>query len=230
MALTRTRAELRTEVMERGDFKSVRHPQAEVDRRLDQGAAKLYRLLATCDPDLYLEYKEITVVSGTDTYAVPSKPGDSYDFWKARGVDVLFNGIWHPMKKFNHAERNQYQDCSTELGTRWRVLGGNLRLRPTPNWGGTVKLWYIPAPWVFENDSATLDGIAGYEEYVILWAVIKGKEKDRYDARDLKEDMMDIEAEIREQATSTDVAEPDRVRDVEAEGQVSGFYRGVPWD
>ena len=228
MALTRTRAELRAEVMERGDFKAVRHPQAEVDRRLDQGTAALYRLLVQANPDLYLEYKDITVSAGTDAYALPSKPGDSYDFWQCRGVDTLEGGTWHALRRFLFAERNQLQNTSTQLETRYRIVGGYLRLRPTPAWNGTIRLWYIPAPWVFAGDSATLDGIAGWEEYVVLWAIIKGKEKDRYETKDFKEDLIMLEQTIKSQAgDGSDRSEPGRIREVGREHCLTPA--GLPW-
>lgn len=213
MARTRTLAQLRTEIQNRGDLRSIRHPDAQVDRNINQSIAELYDLLINADPDYYLSSDDISVTSGTANYALAS------DFYKAVGVDVQdTDSNWYVMRKFNFAERNQLQDTGTErLDARYRIMGSNLRLRPTPAWTGTVRLWYIPAPTVLTSDSDTFDGISGWEEFVIVDGIIKARVKDEEDITDVMAQKQMLIRRIENMAASRDTGEPDRVRDVYGE-------------
>jgi hypothetical protein len=212
MARTRTLLQLRTEVRNRGDFQSVRHTDAELTRSINESIAELYDLLVSSNKDYYLDSKDYSVVAGTDTYALPT------DFYKVVGVDVQDSSRWRLMRRFNWSERNQLQEsAATKWNTRYRVMGSNLRLRPSPSWTGTIRFWYIPAPAELVNDGDTFDGIAGWEEYVITDCVIKGRVKDEDDVRDLLIAKEKLEKRIKHESHERDDGEPDRVRDVTAE-------------
>jgi len=212
MARTKTLANLRTEAYERADVRDSYIPEAEMNRLINASLAELYDLLVSVNQDWYLSSDDITVVSGTATYALPA------DFWRAVGVDYQSSNTWYPMLRFNWAERNQYQDGATSRSlTRYRVSGGNLRLRPTPDWGGTVRLWYIPAPDTLTLDADTFDGVAGWEEYAIADVVIKIRSKREEDATLEVAQKKALFARIKASAATRDSGNPDRVRDVAAE-------------
>lgn len=219
MARTRTLTELIAEVRERGDFRSVRHPDADITRRINQSIAELYDLLVSVNQDYFLDSDDISVVSGTDSYSLDTA------FFKVLGVDVQFGSNWYPVRKFQWAERNQYQDGGTsQRDVRYRIMGQKLYLRPTPRWSGTVRVWFIPAPTVLSAGSDTFDGISGWEEYVIVDCVIKGKLKDEEPADEWMAIKGQLAGRIRDLAAERDPGEPDRVRDVFGEYQDNPDY------
>lgn len=210
MARTRTVADLISEIRSRGEVRSSYAADAEVLFYLNTGVAKLYRLIVGVNKDLYLSSHNLTVVSGTDAYALAA------DYWRTVGVEVQDGSYWYPLKRFLYAERLQYQQTSNRRTTRYRVMGGNVRLSPTPAWAGTVRHWYIPAPPTLAA-GGSWDGFAGWEEFAIVDAVVGLKLKQEEDASGEMTQLQALTAEIKASSRERDDAEPDRVRDVENE-------------
>ena len=212
MARNRTFAEIKAEVYERSDVDTNYVSAAEMGRMVNASLAELYDLLVSVNKDLYVSSQSVSVVSGTDEYDLAS------DFYRIEGVDVTSGSKSYPMKRFNFSERNALQDAgATELSTRYRAIGTTIKFIPTPNWSGTVTVWYCPAPSELDEDSDTWNGFAGWEEYAVVDCCIKLAQKQEEDATLLVKQKADLVARIRNMATDLDDNEPDRIRDVEME-------------
>ena len=179
MARTRTLIQMRDEIRNRGDLRSVRHTDAMLTRNINQSIADLYNLVVEFNSDYYLDSELISIVSGTANYSLAS------DFYKLVGVDILdINGNWINVRKFNFAERNQLQETdSSRRNVRYRIMGSNIRLRPTPAWSLTngMQVWYVPVPAELSGDADIFDGISGWEEYIILDCIVKARVRDEDD-------------------------------------------------
>jgi len=212
MSRTRTLLQLRDEIRNRGDLMVVRHTDVELTRNVNQSIAELYDLLVEVNKDYFLDYDDVSVVSGTGEYALDA------DFYKVLGVDVQDGSHWRQLRRFNWAERNQLQEGGAgKLTTRYRAMGSNLRLRPTPQWSGTLRLWFIPAYEVLVNPGDTFDGMAGWEEYVVIDCLIKARVKDEEDIQELMA-LKDAQIRrIRSEASERDDGEPNRIRDCSTE-------------
>lgn len=221
MALTRTLAQLTAEILHRGDLRSVRADpnSTELTRDINASIMKLWRLLGKVCPDRYHSAtpQSVTVISGTASYALAS------GCFKVTAVDVQDGSDWYQLARYSFSERNMYQRAGEKRFTRHRIMGTNLILAPTPTWSGTCRVYYMPLPTLLSGSSDTFDGIAGYEEYVILDVILKHKARDEEDAQLIVGQLKEIESEIRETATELDDSEPDTWRDVEAERLGSGW-------
>ena len=222
MALTRTLAQLTAEILHRGDLRSVRaNPNGtELTRDINASILKFWRLAAKLCPERFHSEtpQAVAVVSGTASYALAT------DCFKVTGVDVQDGSYWHALRKFNFAERNSGQQGSAgKRDIRWRIMGTNLLLAPTPKFTGAIRVYYMPLPEELEDDADTFDGIAGYEEYVILDVILKHKSRDEDDYALTAGQIGAIEADMQATASDLDDAEPDRVRDV-AEETGEGWY------
>jgi len=232
MARTRRRAALRQEIRDRGDLQAPRHDQDYLDRMLDQGHAEFHRMIVSVCPDQFLELKTYDIPADLigadgDELALPTSP--DAEFYKENGVDVSEGGRWYPLRRHRHSERNQLQDTGVEkMVTKYRVMGNVLKLRPTPSWTSQVRLWYVPAAAPFSDDATSFDGINGYDEYLILWCVIRGKMRDRYDATEFERQLMELKFRIIEEYSDRGESEPDRVRDVDREFINNVFELGLP--
>jgi len=222
MANTRTLAELEAEILFRGDLRSVRHDPngTELQRQINASILRIYRKLCKINKDYFLTSNDETIVSGTGEYSLPA------DFLHVEMVHVKDGSYWYPMKKFLPSEMRQYQASSGEKRLcRYRAMGSDLYLRPTPGWAGTVRLWYHPVPTELTDAAHTFDGICGYEELVILDVIVKMKAMDGLTdeigpfGAQLKIGL----AELEEEAAERDDNEPDRWRDPEAEQQATGW-------
>ncbi|MAH51621.1 hypothetical protein CMI37_37740 [Candidatus Pacearchaeota archaeon] len=208
MARTRTLQQLRDEIRNRADVTANDIPDAELDALINGQLARLYRLLTKVNQDYFLSDDTVTVVSGTDEYALPS------DFWQVLGVDYQAGNYWYAMPRFTFSERNKYQRSSVKEGTAYRVMGANIRFAPVPTWGGTVRLYYIPASPLLVNAGDTVDGFCGFEDYAVVCAVIAIKSKNEEDISAEALEQKALYADIHASAAERDPGEPDRVRDV----------------
>ena len=209
MARNRTLAELQQEVYELADVDLAYIDEPQMTRMINASLAELYDLVVASNKDHYAESANISVVSGTDSYTLAA------DHYRLVGVDVCDGGAWHLMKRFNLHERNQLQDSeASDVNTSYRVVGGALKLRPTPTWSGTVRVWYIPAPPQLSLDTDTWDGISGWEQYVVIDCCLKLGRKQKEDVTELVAEKTALAGRIRGLSADMDDNEPDRVRDV----------------
>ena len=212
MASPRTLQELRNEIRDRADVREAQWPDPQLDRLINQQLLRLYRLLVTVNKDLYIDEDTVAVVAGTATYTLPAT------FWRLLGVDVEDGSRWYPLRRFTFAERNQHQGNSSKATTRYRVMGSDLRLRPTPTWSGTLTLHFIPTLPTLVNPGDVVEGFCGFEEYAVVNAALAIKEAAEEDVQALLIERKALYSDIKSSAAERDDAEPDRVRDVETEG------------
>ncbi len=223
MALTRTLAELTAEILHRGDLRSVRADpnSTELTRDINASLLKLWRLLAQVCPERFHSEtpQAVAVVSGTSSYALAT------DCFKVTGVDVQDGSYWHALEKYNFSERNLFQASTAEKrNTRYRIMGTYLHLSPEPGYNGDVRVYYMPLPSTLSADGDTFDGIAGYEEYLILDVVLKHKSRDEDDYGLIAGQLQAMDADIRDTGSDLDDAEPDKVRNVSAERSAADWY------
>jgi hypothetical protein len=176
MPRTRTLAQLRTEARQYADMESSAFvSDAEVDRYVNQGLAELWHVLVQADMDRYLSSTEIATTAGTYEYTVPA------DFASARTLERRESSgseRTYRLEPYNVSDGHsaeQYSEVCTH-GLRWTILyqgtdgtATRLRFNADPG-GGFFRLWYVQAPEVLTDDADVWDGVAGWEEWAVLWA------------------------------------------------------------
>lgn len=214
--LTVTLAQLKTQSRQRADMEnSTFIADSELTTMINASAAELYDLLIGVYEDYNLTSQNVSIVPNTDTYSLPT------DFYKLRGVDLVLDNLGNAvtMKPFNFNERNAYLFTPTwnVVGLnylRYHIQGNNIRFVPVPNTSQTMKLWYIPAITRLVQDSDTLDGVNGYEEYVVLDAAIKMRVKEESDVQELMIQKQAMKQRIESMAQNRDAGMPEKVSDV----------------
>lgn len=222
MANDATLADLRTAAQRRADMtNSTFVSDAEWLDYINFGVARLHRLLVSkYGDDYYLSTNDITLVSGTSAYSLPT------DFLKVRGVSLIASsGEEYPLRRYMFEERHtrQYLTWSSTIRSTtmmYRILGGNIEFIPQPAGSGTVRLFYVPQVTKLADDTDVVDArlAIGWEEYIVLWAAIQAVDKDQPrnpQATDPMSRMLaKIEQEIQEDADNRDIGEPMRVIDI----------------
>lgn len=176
MPRTRTLLQLRTEARQYADVEnSAFVSDDEVTRLVNQGLAELWHVLVQSDIDRYLANTEITTVAGTYEYTLPT------DFAAARTLEKLEGSgseRAYRLEPYNISEGHSGErySASTSGGLRWTILyqgtdgsAARLRFNADPG-GGFCRLWYIQAPEELALDADEWDGVAGWEEWAVLWA------------------------------------------------------------
>lgn len=191
MARSRTLGSLRADARERADMvNSLFITDANFNEFINQSAARLYNKLVKARGQAYYQSSYVITTTTATTYTLPS------DFYQLQLVQINFGGRKQTMRPFMLKDSSRWSEASPQAGYQ-------------------VTIRYTPAPVRMTNDSDTFDGIAGWEEWIVLDAAIKALNKEESDVQVLMAQRADVEAEISGLAPSRDAQWPDRVVDME---------------
>lgn len=209
MPQTRTLLEMRTEARQRAEMEnSTFVTDAELTRYINTAANKLYGKLVAARGDAYYATTATTVtVAGTATVALPSA------FYKLLLPQVTVSGVPRTLRRLD-LEMVEAYGTTTGVPERAMVMGSNLLLRPIPDAVYTITFWYLPYLTQLSADGDTFDGIAGWENYVVLSAAISCLNKEESDTSGLMTELALIETEIQALSGERDHAAPSTIRDV----------------
>ncbi len=213
MARTVTLATLRTRVRQRADMEGSSFvSDSEVNDCINESIAELHEELnAAYGGDYYLGKETSSTVAGTYVYSLPAT------FYKLRAVELTLGSEVYMLKPMNLQDRENYstgnQSWSAEALPRYHLVGSSLYFSPTPSAVHSFTVWFTPAPQTLGSDGATLDGVAGWEEYVVVDAAIKCLLKEESDVSALMARKQQLQERIRNMAEARDAGEPHRVRD-----------------
>lgn len=144
------------------------------------------------------------------------------DFYKLLGVEIALNtgnpSSWVTLKKFEFIDRNKwsYPNIYTFYGItnlRYRVNGNNLMIVPVNQAGQTIRIWYNPRLTALVNDGDIVDGVSGWEEYIIVDAARKAFIKQESDTADFNMEKAGLLKRIEEAGENRDVGEAAHVSD-----------------
>lgn len=190
MARSVTLAQLRTRVLRAADLEDLNYiSSTEVNDYISTAYGELYDLLVNKGLNHFESTQSITT-TGVEDYNLPS------DYYGTVGVDLIDGGKRYPLQRYESAERNFYQNATSSYALGYRIVGTKIRLSPATS-GGTYQHIYIPAPAVLDDDADTVDGVAGWEELIVIDAAIKCRRKEDESVSELKEEREHLMARIK---------------------------------
>lgn len=218
MARTFTVSELITRVRERSNTERSNFvTDDEIIRYIDQAYTKLYDLIVSKFENYYIDEHSFVTDGVTQFFDLPAT------FYKMVGLDQLQNASGSgdnalTVRPFNFNERNRYNNILFAVTAaafyRYLIQGSKIKILPQPSAGITFKMWYIPAPAKLTSTAQTVDGIAGWEEVVILTAAIQIMNKQELDSSALKREQQEAVDRVITMASERDAALPERVTDL----------------
>lgn len=184
VTLTTMIARVRRETDQEYDTAVVSAPNvtdATITDWLNEGIAEIWQQLVTVAPDRAVTTATITVVAGTEEYALPS------GFVSVRGVDYPVDGgtRYVDVTPYAFAERNQLHNAWPTAGVgaapfRYYVQrngasgsAARISFRPVPTANASVLLHYVATPAALSAGGDTFDGIIGLEGYAVAFARAK---------------------------------------------------------
>ena len=223
-----TLGDLQTQIRQISDQENSGFIQKpELINYINQSVAELYdKLVESFDQSYFMTSKNILVKSGTESYNLPA------DFYKMVGLDLrLTAGQVISLERYSWNERNDfkgfYQSGSTlpEVWT-YRLTGSKIVLAPIPRSDKTLTLNYIPVYKTLVNDTDLLDGINGWELYIIYDCAIKIMTKEETDASLYIQKLIDISNRIDRLKKSRDAGRPEKVVSRgNSNGRINELYR-----
>lgn len=217
---------LRTRVRARADMKNSSFVEDdELNQYINSSYQELYDILVASFEDYYtLPAVAFTIASGVNYYTLPS------DFYKLRGVDGNLDGSnYYTLQPFNFADRNNFNQNlgvlnAAQYQNQYRIVGDRLYLTPEDNASGTYRLWYIPKATTLANDTDTLDGVNGWEEYIVVDAARKCLAKEESDTSFLVQEKEMLRQRISAMAARRDAGMPKSITDLR-ESLNNGYFR-----
>lgn len=157
-------------------------------------------------------------------------------FYKLAGMDLNVNtSVLTPSRvsllKFDFIKRNQYvypNSTSTIYGVynmRYRIMGNNINIIPTPAGSQNLIAWYSPRlPRLLLDTDLTTIGVSGWLRYVIVRSAKYALDKEEgVDTSKLAEEIIFLDTRIRNAAQNRDAGIPDTV----SETRTDAIYGGT---
>lgn len=221
MASNITLLNLREACKDRADMQNSNFiTDAEWNRYINSAAKELYDILILKGLQYTTETSTIATDGTNEAYALPA------DFYKLVGVDYIVDNRIYPMESYTFQDRHRYTDSSPQNFLRYRLIGeDSIRFNPVPK-PQTITVWYVPVLATLVDDADTLNGVHGWEEYVIVRSAIWAKIKEESETTDLKQDWAILKDRIEEAAENRDLGPSGMVTDVNQDI----YRRAVRWE
>lgn len=211
--MTVTVETLRTLARQRADMLNSQFVSAtEWISYINYSYKELYDILVSKFEDYYSVEYPFSITTGNSA-ALPS------NFYKMRGVDrALGADEFYTVRPFSFEDRNNRRRVQFYRGlyptVRYRILGNNILFTPDDNAVGDYRLWFIPRASDLTVASDVVDGVNGWEEYVVVDAAIKALQKEESDVSVLMAQKQALLLRINDMANNRDAGESDRITDI----------------
>lgn len=210
---------------------------------------ELYDILMTSYEDYFASsYVTIQTNGTTANYPLPDGAtnylGGSYTgvsgtpalaFYKLAGMDLNVNtSALTPSRvtlmRFDFIKRNQYvypNSTSTIYGVynmRYRIMGNNINIIPTPAGNQTLIAWYSPRlPSLLRDTDITTIGVSGWLDYVVTRAAKYALDKEEgTDTTKLDQEILFLKQRIEQSASNRDAGEPDTISETRQDAVYGG--------
>jgi hypothetical protein len=210
---------------------------------------ELYDLLMTSYEDYFASSQVFIQTNGqTANYPLPDGAtnylGGNYNgtsgqpaaaFYKLAGIDLNVNS--NPITpsrvsllRFDFIKRNQYvypNSTSTIYGVdnmRYRIMGNNINIIPTPAGNQTLLVWYSPRlPGLLQDTDLTNIGVSGWLRYVIVRAAKYALDKEEgTDTSSLDAELLFLKTRIEQAASNRDAGQADTISETRQDAIYGG--------
>ena len=190
----------------------------EVNALINLKYKELYGLLAR-NGLLRAETPYDITANGASSYSLPD------DHWATLAVFRLDGNV--PIYLGRHDHRLRTSSVRVGLASSYRVVGFDIEFDPRPS-SGTYTVVYIPIPAELTADTDELDGVLGFEEYIVVAGAIALGIKDKVNVDDLRIDLREIKERIIDDAKAAEMSENPTVQNVRLPREyLPGGNRGV---
>lgn len=196
---------------------------------------ELYDLLITSYEDLFAsQYVFINTNGTTQNYPLPdgctnylgstypnSSGSPAQAFYKLAGMDLginTSNNAWVTLLKYDFIERNKYvypNSTSTIYGVynmRYRLMGNNVNIIPTPAGNQQIRMWYSPKLLALLQDTdVTTIGYSGWLRYPIVRAAKYALDKQEQNAEPQNTEIAFLKLRIEQTSQNRDTGVPDTI-------------------
>lgn len=226
---------------------------SEVNRFIRLAMYELYDILMTSYEDYFAQSYVAIQTNGTlANYPLPDGAtnylGGNYNgttgspapaFYKLAGMDLnVNNSVLTPSRvsllRFDFIKRNSYvypNSTSTIYGVynmRYRIMGNNINIIPTPSGNQTLIAWYSPKlPALLLDTDLTNIGVSGWLRYVIVRVSKYMLDKEEgIDTSKKSEELLYLKTRIEQAASNRDAGIADTISETRQDGLYGNGWGG----
>lgn len=213
-----TLAQLRTRVLQAADATtgqaSTFLSATEVNGYINDSYSELHDILIMRFKNYARTVVTFPLVANQELYTLPDDYYKTSSIWWMVGTERIL------LREFPEREIEQYQRAPTityrGIIPHYRIDDNSLFFVPLPSGTGTIEHRYIPQYKKLYNDSDTLAiyVVNGWEEYIVVDAAIKCKDRMGLDCARLDIRKAGLSKRIEDAASDRDAGSPQRVTDV----------------
>ena len=170
---------------------------AEITRLINVSYAELYGHLIRWSMNMVESLQTITA-TGAANYNLET------DFYSLVAV-FRVSGDYR-VRLERHSSRHRLGATPSGDASSYRVINNTIEFYPRPS-GGTYEVVYVPVCGQLAAAGDTLDGVLGWEEYVVLDCAIHILDKEESDSKMLRADRDRILARIEDEAAAAEMNE-----------------------
>lgn len=212
MARTYLVSELATKIRQRGDYENSEFiTDTTLIDFIDSAHTEVYDLLVTKWEDYYTIEATFNTVADSAAYALPS------NFYKLMGVDILHGDIFNRLYRYNLHERNSHQSglYNYQGNTyQYRLQGSTIKFIPTPDTVESLRMLFIPSASKLTALTDTIDGINGWEELVVLFALRRCQVREETSTAAVDKEIIRQVERLEISADARDAGEPESLQDL----------------
>lgn len=212
MARTITVSDLMTRIRNASDETGSKFiDDDELIEYIDSAYAEMYGILVDAYQDYKISFANFTTQDTQDGVNIYQLPTNCY---KVRGLDTS-SGLSATSFMFEEREKLAnitYVNDGLRTNLRYCVLGDTMLILPTPA-AESLTLWFVPVPARITSSSQIIDGVAGFEQYIVTHACIEIANKNESDPAVFERKLARIEKKIISFAANRNAAEPRQVID-----------------
>lgn len=231
-----TLLQLRTRIRQRSDNEHTGEfvQDSELNQLINNRIKELYELLVIHGLHRTESVQTISPTSvGGNPYALEADFFAMLGVWR---VDPALGAIWLP----RHDHRILPDTTKPGDAESYRVVGVSIEFNPVPT-SGTYKVKYVPVPADLVADDDTIDGVLGWEEYVVVGCaidVLTKEEAEEAALQSLRADLFRLHDRIKFAAQQVELSEHPSIASVRpsyfGERRLPGGfnvvgYRGPLW-
>lgn len=179
----------------------------ELNGMINSSISQWYDLILEAVPERYETIQTITA-NGAASYALPAA------HYKTLAVEYQSTDAYVDIPRVQFRERNRFPTkASGSRALAYRLTKNDIALMPPPT-SGTYRHLYAPTPTVLSQDTDTLDGVNGWEQWVVYDCAIKMLLKGESEILGMVAERERIERSLRRAAADRELANPKRIVDV----------------
>lgn len=220
MSRTFTVSQIKEQIRERCDMQRSRFiGDGELLNYINQSHAALWDLFVNKFEGFGINSVSFSTSTTYDTYQLPPA------LLRIEKVELNHNGNWRTVKSVPYARINEVGTQSSGTGLPFYYARKGLYqmvLKPAPAAVHSCRISYVERAPTLSEDDQLIDGINGWEQYIIVDCAIKCSDKEERDVSVLMAEKNDLIRRINESMGNRDESDSHGIRDINERAMFNG--------